>query len=103
MDQMNQKTKVVNFEMNQKTKMVNFRVSLEDYARLREACILAGVRNVSALARAAMHRIIDNSDNNNFAIEAQVQALRENLQKISLELDRLTRTVVISGGNNAAR
>ena len=84
--------------MNEKSKMVSFRISADEYVRLRQACKSAGLENVSELARAAMHRIIDNGEGNQFAMEAQVQYFREKLDHLTLELNRLAGKVAKTNG-----
>ena len=80
--------------MNPKSKMVSFRLSVAEYTRLHDACQAIGVRNVSELARAAMHRIIDTRDGNeNPAIDVQVQGLRDKLDILNAEVDRISRLV----------
>jgi predicted DNA-binding protein len=86
----------VDISMNQKSKMVSFRLSAEDYQRLREACVAAGIQNVSELARSAMNRIIEDKDSNHFTLDSQVRELREKVRHITLELDRLDTIVTKS-------
>ena len=82
--------------MNSKTKMISFRLSTEEYDRLRAACRTAGVTNVSELARAAMHQILDGNGNGNGngthpVLLDQVRILRRKVDLISTEIDRITR------------
>jgi predicted DNA-binding protein len=75
--------------MNQKSKMVSFRLPADDYSRLREACLAAGIQNVSELARVAVHRIIEDAGTAHFAIDAQVQELRHKIDILTEELNLL--------------
>lgn len=87
--------------MNQKSKMVSFRLSVDEYVRLREACLAAGIQNVSELARAAMHRIIDDADGHHIVIDAQVQDLREKIANITDELNRISGKLTKTNGASA--
>jgi hypothetical protein len=95
--------------MSPKSKMVSFRMTAEEYTSLRHACAVIGVRNVSELARAAMHRIIECQDGSNPAIQAQVLGLREKIANLTLEIDRLDRLVTsntapaVRAGNGATQ
>ena len=84
-----------NFEgaMNQKNKMVSFRISHGEYTRLRDACNSVGARNISELARAAMHRMIESDSAESFGLQGQVLGLRSKLDDVAHEVDRLARAV----------
>jgi hypothetical protein len=80
--------------MEQKSKMVSFRLSAVEYDRIHQACETIGIRSVSEFARAALHRMIHTHDGQeNPAIDLQVQGLREKLESLSAELDRIGRLV----------
>lgn len=77
---------------DRKSKMVSFRLSPEEYYQFRSACSDHGVRSVSELARAAMQSLID-AKGATLPLYLQVRELRERLDVISGELDRLALVV----------
>ena len=79
--------------MSRKSKMVSFRVSPAEYAKLREACVTCGAGSVSGLARAALDHIIMAGAPTSRSFGEQLQDLRDRVQILTLDIDRLTRCV----------
>jgi hypothetical protein len=86
--------------MTQKSRMISFRLSAEEYDRLRMACSLAGVENLSEFARAAMNRVIDSADIGEAATHTQLQILRQKLANLAVELDLLNNQIDNRIGRN---
>ena len=79
---------------SKKTKMVSFRLSNEEYRLLRGACVQAGARSVSELARSAMQHIIVNSGTlPSDSHEATLRELQMKVNILAAEVDRLSRLV----------
>jgi hypothetical protein len=79
--------------MTRKSKMVSFRVSPHEYDKLREACVTRGAGSVSELARAALGHIIIAAVPASRSLDEQLQDLRDRVQTITLDIDRLARSV----------
>ena len=75
--------------MAKKSKMVSFRISAEEFARLRESCPAFGARNVSELARFAVHRVTKTAALGEVTLDADMRSLRERVEVFFTELDRL--------------
>lgn len=71
-----------------KSKMISFRLSAEEYDRLHAACVAGAARNVSELARVAMHRLIE-SGSSAPTLSDQLRDLRIRVDALSAELNRL--------------
>lgn len=80
--------------MTRKTKMVSFRVSPYEYDKLRNACMAQGVASVSELVRAAMDRVIAVSSTSR-TFEEQLRDLRDRVQGLTADIDRLSQHVGI--------
>ena len=87
--------------VNQKSKMVSFRLSDEEYTRMRQYCILIGVRSLSEMARVAMERLIDTQNANGDAIHEQVRNLRNRIRDLSSEVERIGHIVEHTDGHSA--
>lgn len=81
-----------------KTKMISFRLSPEEYQRLKDTCMLQGVRSISDMARTAMQKLIA-SGGEAVPLSDEVRDLRNRVRTLSLQLDRLSTTVHARQGN----
>ena len=87
--------------VNQKSKMVSFRLSDEEYLRMREYCVVIGVRSLSEMARVAMERLIDSQNGNAEAINEQVRGLRSKIKDLASEVERISHLVENANGHSA--
>lgn len=72
--------------------MVSFRLSWEEYRLLQGACLKAGARSVSELARSAMQRIIlDAGIIDHGSTDAELRELQLKFSVLSAEVERLSR------------
>jgi hypothetical protein len=69
-----------------RSKMISFRLSPEEYRSLQNACAAKGVRSISDLARAAMQNLIFAEP---VVLSDEVRDLKDRVQMLSAELDRL--------------
>jgi hypothetical protein len=74
--------------IGRKNRMVSFRLSSVEYELYRGACVAAGVRSLSELARAALQQVVDEG-NGKVPVEDQLRDLRENVQGLSTAIRRL--------------
>jgi hypothetical protein len=75
-----------------RSKMVSFRLSPEEYSRFREVCAVKGIRSISDLARVAMMTIASQEIEIDPLCD-QVRDIRQQVQSISMELDRIEQAV----------
>ena len=75
-----------------RSKMISIRLSPDEYNSLQSACTTQGVRSISDLARVAMHKLVL-SDEPSGHLSDEVRLLKEKLQTISVELDRISRCI----------
>jgi Arc/MetJ-type ribon-helix-helix transcriptional regulator len=72
--------------------MISFRLSPEEYRTLHEACLARGMSSISDLARAALRKMkID--DAKPAAISDEVRDLKDRIEVMSLELERVSQLV----------
>ena len=74
--------------IGRKSKMVSFRLSSEEYELYRRACVAAGLRSLSELARAAMQHVVGEG-NGKMPVDDQLRDLREKVQCLSSEVHRI--------------
>jgi hypothetical protein len=79
--------------MPSKGKMISFRLSDEEYVRFHEVCVTLGTKNVSELARVAVHRLIDAPDSRELGVQEQFCKLRSRLEDLTLDVCRLSKAV----------
>ena len=72
--------------------MVSFRLSPEEYESFQAICTAQGVRSLSDFARTAMQRLIA-PGNNTDPLWHEMGTLREKIQTLSRELDRITQVL----------
>ena len=72
-------------DLKPKTKMVSFRLSPDEYLLYREACKVHGVRNISELARTALHDRIETASASR---DEQVRELRERVKRLAADIER---------------
>ena len=82
---------------NRRVKMVSFRLSDEEYGQAIQTCSSQGIRSVSALARAATVKLLDEAPaaappapsqySTSAQLEQQLRGLTEALARVSLLLD----------------
>lgn len=73
-----------------RTRMVSFRLTAEEYMRFRELCSTCGTRNVSELARGAIHLLLEQSAQApRDPIEFRVTELESRVNMLSMELRKL--------------
>ena len=75
-----------------RSKMISFRLSTEEYEQFRELCYAQGIRSVSELARAAIHKLVQDPEPTAIsgqALETRVTSLEGQLITLADELRRL--------------
>lgn len=72
-------------------KMISFRLSNEEYDAYRDACSKVGIRSLSELARAGMQQFFSNHSGG--GVDDKLRDLRQRIQFLSLELERITEEV----------
>ena len=75
-----------------KSKMISIRLSPQEYRTFQNACVEKGVRSISDLARTAIQQLIG-SNGQAEPVSDEVRNLRDRVQVISVELDRLSKLV----------
>jgi hypothetical protein len=72
--------------------MVSFRLSYEEYELYRQACAAVDVHSLSELARIAMQQFI-RGHNGTMPVDDQLRDLRERVQTLSHEVERIAQRV----------
>lgn len=75
-----------------RSKMISFRLSPEEYRTLHEACLAQGVSSLSDLARSALRKVMVD-DTKPRAISDEVRDLKDRIELMSLELERVSQLV----------
>ena len=75
-----------------RSKMISFRLSPEEYQRFRHMCAERGVRSISDLARTALQKLVA-AENDDDPLSYEVRDLRQQVESLSHELDRITQLV----------
>jgi hypothetical protein len=75
-----------------KSKMISIRLSPDEYRTFQNACAEKNVRSISDLARTAIQQLIG-SNGQAERVSDPVRDLRDQVQVISVELDRLSKLV----------
>jgi len=78
--------------MARKTRMVSFRLSYEEYELYRQACAAVDIHSLSELARVAMQQFI-RGNNGTMPVDDQLRDLRERVQSLSHEVERIAQRV----------
>jgi hypothetical protein len=87
--------------LSRRSKMISFRLSPEEYRMLLSACGPNGARSISDLARKAMLELIV-SNGNGHVLSDELHNLRNRVQQISQELERIAPLVDKPLGKTAA-
>jgi Arc/MetJ-type ribon-helix-helix transcriptional regulator len=76
---------------NSKSRMITFRIPSEDYEQFRELCINRGVKNVSELVRAAVNKLLIDSNSHSVEdnLEVRVARLELRIQALMGEMHRM--------------
>jgi hypothetical protein len=77
--------------MSRRNRMVSFRLSDEEYVAYRDACSRAGIRSISEMARAGLQHLFSVPSGN--GLDHKLSDLRDRIQFLSFELDRITEQV----------
>jgi ribbon-helix-helix CopG family protein len=73
--------------------MVSVRLSEDEYAALRQLCIVAGARSVSDLTRDAMRMLVNGANRDSGAgsymadIRAQIGSIEKKLEQLTVEIE----------------
>jgi Arc/MetJ-type ribon-helix-helix transcriptional regulator len=75
-----------------RTKLISIRLSPDECHEFQKTCDTKGFRSISDLARTAMHKLVA-AENHADPLTYEVQDLRNQVQLISLELERITEAI----------
>jgi hypothetical protein len=83
-----------------RSRMISFRLSAEEYERFHDLCFTNGMRNVSEMARAAIHLLLQQPARPpQETLESRVADLESRFHFLSLELKRLSHSVFSSSSS----
>ena len=86
---------------NPKCRMVSFRLSAAEYSSAEEVCRAQGYRSLSLFARSAIMAFIPNGQNNGHSPTLSLQELRDRVEFLAAELQRLSECISNQKGIDA--
>ena len=89
----------MNATVSRRDKMISFRLSAEEYEAYKDACSREGMRSLSELARVGLQQMFMGQQG--ISIDNRLNALRERIQFLATELERITAEVRRQDGARA--